>query len=215
MGNASGNNTELGRDVQPGWIDLFGWGTTGKNQYGQPPYSIDEDASKYKTIETAASDEMLTRENDGDWGVCMGEGWRTLSNNEWSYLTKIREGADEKIGYATVAGVRGIIILPDKFNDPMKNNGDGAFKPKSEREWSENIYTETDWKAMEKAGAVFMPATGNRHGCTVSNVGNECIYWSSKANNSNYVYYINFLASSPFAVDYATREYGFPVRLVR
>lgn len=57
-------------------------------------------------------------------------GFRTLTADEWEYLLKSRANADSKVGYATVGGVHGIIILPDEFTDPKNNaGGNDIFVP--------------------------------------------------------------------------------------
>jgi len=236
IGNAAGNNTATGRDTQSDWIDLFGWGATGQNSFGQQPYSISTTDSEYKTVATAASGETLTIENKADWGYCMGGAtsvWRTLSggdSGEWKYLFNEREGASNKVGYATVGGtqndgsdgVPGIIILPDTFTDPMKNGGSKAFDSKTIN-WTTNVYTSGDnWNAMEAAGAVFLPITGIRSGSEVSYLAGLEVhgqYWSSTANDDYDACDLYFGCSlgisyfvNPGMID--DRNNGFSVRLV-
>ena len=61
-----------------------------------------------------------------DWGVYNeirnGGGckncWRVLTNNEWRYLFCKRENAARLFTFATVAGVKGLIVLPDNWKKP-------------------------------------------------------------------------------------------------
>ncbi|MDO5443279.1 MAG: hypothetical protein Q4G10_06370 [Bacteroidia bacterium] len=121
---------------------------------------------------------------------------RTLSWREWEYLIDGRKNASNKYGYATVQNVPGIILLPDNFNDPMKNNGSGAFVPKSSTGWEQNVYIGPDWSAMESAGAVFLPAAGCRNIDCVHEVNDRGIYWSSSAANVGRAWYMEFSSYS-------------------
>ena len=142
--------------------------------------------------------------------------WRTLSKDEWDYLLNSRTDAAKKVGYGTVCGVNGIILLPDVFTDPMKNNGDGAFIPKAKTDWETNIYVSDNWAAMEAAGAVFLPAAGNRLGSSGNYVGRRGDYWSATPGeyNPGYVYDLDFNGYVMNPDDYSSRDFGLSVRLV-
>ncbi len=77
-------------------------------------------------------------------------------------------------------------------------------------------YTSSDWKSMETAGCVFLPAAGARYGKDVSNVGNSGYYWSS--SSSAYVntqaYDVLFYDSEVSISDAIDRNCGLCVRLV-
>ena len=185
-------------------VDLFGWSTSA-TLYG---INSSKDDSDY-------SGDFL------DWGAAaskdLGYGWRTLTKDEWSYLLASRTDAASKVGFATVGGATGIIILPDDFTDPNRNNGSGAFVPKATTGWTANVYTSGgNWEAMEAAGAVFLPAAGSRDGRTVSDVGDRGYYWSSTASFSSYAKFPYF---APLGVyhEYSTdhRYHGYSVRLVQ
>jgi len=144
--------------------------------------------------------------------------WRTLTYDEWTYLISSRTDTAKKFGYAKVAGKNGIIILPDTFIDPMKNDGSGAFVPSTTTDWSANVYTVGgNWEAMESAGAVFLPAAGKRSGSNVSDGDVFGYYWSSTPHSSakyaagGLSFDISFSAS----VGYCNRNIGSSVRLVQ
>ena len=119
----------------------------------------------------------------------------TLSADEWYYLFRGRDRADELFAPGTVKDVHGLIILPDNWQRP----DDIIFKtakglnfswledqkrylaPSSLNGYEENKYTENDWIKMEFAGAVFLPAEG------YYGVANNIYgwYWSSTANAGN------------------------------
>ncbi|MBQ9473387.1 MAG: hypothetical protein IJU81_03120, partial [Bacteroidales bacterium] len=210
-----------------GWIDLFGWGTSGWNSgnvYYQPYSSADYDASNYgEQYGPVGSYSLTGTYANADWGVynAISNGgnaagmWRTLTDDEWNYLLYIRTNASSKAGYATVAGVNGVILLPDSFTDPMKNNGSGAFSS-SHSSWSVNVYSADDWTtAMQSAGAVFVPAAGGRWGSTVSNVGSHGGYWSSTYCDEIRAYGVYFNRAYLCTDSAGTRYYGLSVRLVR
>lgn len=179
--------------------DKFGWSTS-STTYGM-----------------STSDEFSDYSGDFvDWGTVpgIGEGWYTLSSDEWTYLFETRSGAANKYGYATVNGVHGIIILPDVFVDPRKNKGSNAFVGSTTTGWDANEYTAENWALMEANGAVFLPAASSRDGDFVFSVGVEGYYWSSSAYDGDYAYSVYF-GSGFLSVELGNRYYGYSVRLVR
>jgi len=205
-----GANRTIGSSA--GDIDLFGWSTNG----GDTP------TSSYKSWGINASKNESDYAGDFvDWGKnsklisALGSGWRTLSIKEWDYLFRSRLNASSKFGYATVAGVYGIILLPDLFTDPMTNGGSGAFVPEATTGWTANVYTSGgNWDAMESAGAIFLPTAGYRDGSYVANAGKYGFYWSSTVDDANYAWSVN-ISSDVISTSYALRYTGLSVRLVR
>ena len=184
-------------------MDLFTWGNTANPTYNGTGYYT----------------ENANLSGSTDWGSNIGEGWYTLSTDEWVYLFQTRTDAASKYGYATVADKHGIIILPDDFTDPMKNNGSGAFVGSSTTGWSANVYSEDNWSAMESAGALFLPAACYRYGVSVHDagaLGYYCgYYWSSTAyDEKNYACLVGFYSDFLYA-GYDYRDFGQSVRLVR
>lgn len=179
--------------------DKFGWSTS--STYGM---STSSNYSDY-------SGDFV------DWGTVpgIGEGWKTLSKDEWVYLFNTRSDAANKYGHATVNGVYGIIILPDAFVDPNKNKGSNAFVGSTTpKDWNANVYTAENWALMEAAGAVFLPAAGNRWGTSVGSVDNG-YYWSSSAYVGYSAYSVSFYSGNFRADNFNDRRYGQSVRLVR
>ena len=153
-----------------GWIDLFGWGATGWNK--RYPYS--GTGTEADNNFGSNSDAALTGTNY-DWGyycqISNGGNkrrlWRTLTDTEWTYLLYDRPNAAQRVTIGQVNNVHGLIILPDEWQKP----GEVDFLLFDATVWNANKYTEEQWKAMEKAGAVFLPAAGKRTQITIYHLG--------------------------------------------
>jgi hypothetical protein len=87
-----------------------------------------------------------------DWGENFGDGWYTMSRQEWWHLLYGRDNAENLFSYATVNGVKGLVLLPDDFVKPWGV----SFYP-LESDYSELVYSQYNWEKMELAGAVFLP----------------------------------------------------------
>ncbi|WP_027449336.1 hypothetical protein [Xylanibacter brevis] len=221
IGNAEGNTKVT--DASPyvsdysgssTTVDLFGWVGESSNFTGVAQYGITSSTTLNSEDGYGNGiDEILK----SDWGATMGSGWCTLSKDEWRYLFNNRSDAADKYGFATVNDVHGIIILPDAFVDPKKNNGSNAFVG-STIDWDANLYTAENWALMEKNGAVFLPAAGYRDWDGGNDAGDRGYYWSSSAygdENADYANYVYFSSSDFIEDDYTDRYNGHSVRLVR
>ena len=202
------------------WIDFFGWSASGYNHNNinyQPWCTLTSDNGYY-----SYSDWKNNLYDKSDWGYnaitnggnVENYGWRTLSggtNGEWRYLLELRDGASSKWGLGTVGGcTQGLIILPDGvWSGP-------SFVSGKTQGWLTNEYTYSEWAAMDAAGAIFLPASGNRSGTTFSNVGIYGYYWSStrysSTNSANVLHFGNNLFNPQSS---SNRNYGYSVRLVK
>ena len=199
-----GNNNAKISSTYDGWIDLFGWGT------GNAP-----------TLATYLGDDYA---DFVDWGTnTVGadapDTWRTLTSDEWGYLINTRADAEQKYGAAKVNEIGGLVILPDMWTLPSNCNFKAGMIPDGKYSWydvvPENTYTAEQWKAMQEAGAVFLPAAGYRGGTSVSyEVGR---YWSSDPTSDIYsrAYNLNFKAYDLEAEAENGRYFGGSVRLVK
>ena len=202
-----------------GWIDLFGWGTSGYNN--KRPYMKLMSGSNY-----GDGTNDLTGTNY-DWGVYAtiinggGKAWKTLTADEWTYLLQMRDGAADKLGDATVAGTKGLVLLPDVWQQP-----EGVSFTAAAEDWPINTYTAEQWAKMEAAGAVFLPASGYRvngvNGTAIRGLGDFSMgyYWTASASGTDKASCLNFremqegeIPARRVTTDY--RSYGFAVRLVR
>ena len=87
---------------------------------------------------------------------------------------------------ATVAGNKGIILLPDGFIDPLKNGGSSAFVNGNTTGYDSNYYSADDWTIMEQSGCVFLPAAGFRFvNEYINDSGDFGSYWTSTLTDTN------------------------------
>ena len=236
IGNKAGNNTppESGRHNQTAWIDLFGWGATGRYAYSQVPYSTSVASNEYRTVETPSGDEKLTIDNKADWGYCMGGAespWRTLTSAEWSWLvgpgvsenpgntcrTCSTVGGTENARYAhvKVGETYGVILFPDTFTWDAETMGTAPDDCNVKViDWAAvPTYTATQFAAMETAGVVFLPAAGWRSGVPVQFAGEIAHYWTSNAISTD-MSLIFFFSGGNTLVTNNSRSSGASVRLV-
>lgn len=139
FGEGNVENTEHGSSYVADLMDLFCWSTS-ENYFGVSSYYYYDDEDAWPKFQG----------DFADWGTSsglindLGDGWTTLSKDEWTYLLTQRENAANLAGLATVAGVKGLVILPDEWN------ASGLL----------SAYTAEEWTTIEAAGAVFLPAAG-------------------------------------------------------
>lgn len=207
------NNTNIS-STYSGWIDLFGWGTSGYNN--KYPYMTSTNDSNYGDGDTNIS------ETQYDWGVYnrISNGgneaglWRTLTRSEWEFLLTTRyTSSGIRFAKAQVNGVNGVILVPDNWNITTfslnNTNEDGAS-------YTSNVVGEMVWQnTFEPAGAVFLPAAGSRNGTSVLSVGSNGYYWSASYGNGYNAYRVYFYDSGLNPQSYNGRYYGQSVRLVR
>ena len=186
-----------------GWIDLFGWGTSG--YMGCQPTETSDKDSQYGPASGGLAG------TNYDWGVYNPisnggnkEGiWRTPTTDEWDYLLSKRMNAAKLRTKCTVCGVTGCIFLPDNFWDnrvriPIDTTVDN---------YNTNNYNAEQWAQLESLGVVFMPRIGLRKQHSVE-LGNN--YWLTQCYNNDQAYYCYDLSISYF---YKCRGRG--VRLVK
>ena len=227
VGTGKSNNANISSTYN-GWIDLFGWGTSGHefaSGYGTAylPWSTSDNDDDYGPTDGTSS---LTGDfAEGDWGINIGSGWRTLTSDEWYYLLKSRTcstvngTANARFCKAKLFNTTyGIILFPDDYTHP-----DGVAAPEGinydgSTSWAANTYSTEAWAKMEEAGCVFLPAAGYRYyleGWVISGVNLEAYYWSSTAAFSNMAYSLRFYSTDLLpGTSASARHYGCCVRLV-
>lgn len=209
-------NNKLISDTYTGWIDLFGWGTSGYN--GREPWLNTETYSDYGDPDHPTKSDLSG--TNYDWGVynAISNGgnqaglWRTLTADEWLYLIHGRPNADSLFTYARVNGkvgttdvyIDGVLLLPDDWVTPegltvnrlLAAGNDVSWKTTTISEWYEikvnepftlNSYSDSQWQLLEEAGAVFLPKTFYRDSTTVQDLNIRGYYWST-TQRPDYMY---------------------------
>ena len=219
-------------------VSLFGWGTSGWNNgntYYQPyntAYVSSSGSSKGygygpKNGSTYTYDLTGTYAN-ADWGhnaISNGgntaDTWRTLTEDEWTYLFNTRSAstvngtADARYAKAYLFGTtHGVIIFPDVYTHPAGVTAPTGINETNYTRWDGNRYTTTDWAKMEAAGCVFLPAAGWRDATTIRRVNEYVRYWTSTYYNAGFAYNVGIAESSMNPADYNQKNYGYSVRLV-
>lgn len=208
-----------------GFIDLFGWGTSGYScgAICYQPWSTSTNDGDYGWNNSAFGFADLAGQTDWGYNSINNGGnqtdtWRTLRKDEWSYVFHQRNTASGvRFAKAMLNKVNGVLLLPDDwdanaFHLNDTNNVASAF--------SSNKISLTKWEKMEEAGAIFLPAAGGRDGNTLVDFGQVCYYWSSTFNKEAYTITANACAmaadNEQLFSDYPLRKhYGVSVRLVR
>ena len=156
-----------------------------------------------------------------DWGATMGDGWRTLTKDEWKYLFNTRSastvGGTENARYAKakVNDVKGVILFPDTYTHPDGVTAPVGVNATNNTGWNGNSYTVAEWTKMESAGCVFLPAAGYRGGSEMVSPGTIGYYWSAMPSSTINTYSVYFSSVSLNPVYSNNRYYGYSVRLVR
>ena len=220
-----------------GWIDLFGWGTSGYNSkypyewindynyyhYGSDIADTDYDWGVYSPIRTALNS-SLPAEKQGNW--------RTPTSSEWDYLIASRRAStidgvpNARYTLATVntdgSPVKGMIIFPDNYagGNPTGVTW-GTINAPSNYTTS---CTSAGWVSLEEAGCVFLPAAGGRFQRTVNNLqtfgdyASTTYYGTMQVSGTQvpcvYVFVFNDSNAITSAIE-VWNYLGYPVRLVK
>ena len=204
-----------------GWIDLFGWGTSGFDHGAvcYQPWSAncnDEDYLAYGQ----GSFNLNDQSGQADWGynaISNGNNaihaWRTLSYEEWQYLLYERTSPSGiRYAKAKVNDVNGVILLPDNWSNSYYelnsfNQSDACF--------SSNVIDASQWSTLEQYGVIFLPAAGYRHGFEIYNVNYSGGYRSSSVSSEFNIWRLRFFDDGLCVVECEdSRCNGQSVRLV-
>ena len=217
-----GENNNNISSTNNGWIDLFGWGTSGYNHGANcyQPWStslINSDYYAYGYYFYNLNDQN----EKADWGynpISNGNNinnqWHTLTQPEWDYVLNTRSTISNiRYAKANVNGKNGIILLPDDWNSGTyslsnTNNSSATF--------SSNTMSASLWISLESVGAVFLPAAGYRIGSSMYVVGSCGCYWSASRNADDSAYLLDFNNGMYLLTsNSSSRCYGSSVRLVQ
>jgi hypothetical protein len=211
-----------------GWIDLFGWGTSGYHN------DADDYNTQYQPYSTSTANVNMTNNRYGygpslnqtdislvntsanyDWGVYntvqndddVSNQWRTLTQNQWLYLMNTRANAASKWFRATVNNVKGVVLLPDEYTENTIPYITGVTG------FTTNTISAEDWTIMENEGAVFLPAAGQRNGTTYTS--GAVSYHSTTARDSARNYIFHCIDDNTSFNYVGSRYAGRAVRLVK
>jgi len=228
---AGADNANIASDYT-GWIDMFGWGTSGWSGgiTACYPWSTSGNTNYY-CIAGNVSNSMTGNYANADWGVynAISNGgdhpgmWRTLTKEEWIYLLRTRscstvgDTPNARYAKATVCDVCGMMLFPDTYIHPSgvaiptginvepTTSGIQSF-------FADNVYDSKAWEQLERAGVIFLPAAGRRVGTNTVSVGAGGFYWSATGNAMPYD--ISYTDSYLYICGTGDRSQGRTVRLV-
>ena len=204
-----------------GWIDLFGWGTSGWNSGANcyQPWSTSVECEDYYPGGSYTNSLTGSCAN-ADWGVynAISNGgnhagiWRTLTKDEWVYVFDTRNTASGiRYAKACVNSRNGVILLPDDWS---ANYYSLNSTNTSSVDFTSNTISASQWTTLEQHGAVFLPTAGYRDGTSVYGVGSNGYYWSASYSRI-YVAYDMWFAGLDLVLQYDDLRYdGLSVRLV-
>lgn len=234
-----------------GTFDLFKWGTSGwdNGNYYYMPYSHSKDridtepgysdgyASDYGFGPKSSTNYDIDLTGDpyakSDWGVYQfgmntGVDWRVLTNTEFGYLlfnrsaSTIGEVANARFIKAQVHSRKGVIIFPDEFSTPGGVTLDENKINTKNAEFTS--FTNEQWTALENAGVVFLPYSGELNTTYIGSQDAFGMYWTStSATKSDYATYYHMYAykmevnNANLEMQWSERgrSVGLSVRLVR
>ena len=189
------NGNGMASQTYTGWIDLFGWGTSGRSHGAScyQPWSTSTTNSDYNAYNNSSYN-LFSQTGEADWGCnAISNGgdqpnqWRTLTKEEWNYLLFTRSTASGKRYakariYANNADQYGLILLPDNWSTSYYNLSNTNSASAS---FTSNTFEPSSWLPLEQHGAVFLPVGGYRYGTSVSNTENGYYYSSSVKDESD------------------------------
>ena len=192
-------------------IDLFGWST---------------DNATFSWGISTSSDNSDYSGNFVDWGKNIGDGatWRTLSQDEWVYLFETRVDASSKYGIACIylnadssRYANGLILLPDNWTCPSDITFKSGVQSSSYDTYADfQAFTLSQWRQMEQAGAVFIPAAGDRTGTKVAWLQSDGSCFSSTSTTfATGAYILSLQRNRVIPTDESGRNTGRVVRLVQ
>ena len=217
-----GNSNSNISSTYNGWIDLFGWGTSGYNHGAvcYQPYAVSSTNTDFYAYGNAYNN-LNNGTGEADWGYnAISNGgntineWRTMTNSEWQYVFEIRNTVSGiRYAKAKVNGISGIILLPDNWNSSIYslNNVNTSSANYTSNVISISIWTNT----LEANGAVFLPAAGSRYLASIDLVGVCGRYWSASYDDNNNAHALSISDLNLNPNYYFYRCYGLSVRLVR
>lgn len=221
IGNTEVNS--LSNPVVNGVVDLYAWIGADKEYADGRKYGIfiiQSSGNGSLTGNTPTS--LLFDWGGNDIDSWPADVWHTPSRADWeAVFTGSRSETCFAKAILTISDspkttVNGVIIIPDQYAHPLND----AFSNVSvaNASFSSNSISLADWAKLEKAGCVFLPATGQRKyssGLIVDNASSELWYWSTTSKTSGGQVYAWKITDTSSAISGLNRQYSCAVRLVR
>lgn len=212
-GTVSGSSNNNTSSTYSGWIDLFGWGTSGWNNGNQyyHPYDVqrtnDTETGGYGPTDGVNYDyDLIGSYANSDWGVynAISNGgnqsglWRTLTIDECYYLLNERSAStvngidDARCARITISvgskKIAGTMLFPDEYTHPEGVELPIASSINVYSNGYGTTYTIADWKALQNAGCVFLPPAGSRNfvsgKISYTNSGGQDAYYAVAGSTS-------------------------------
>lgn len=212
--------------IYDGWIDLFGWGTSGYDHgaVAYQPWRTDQNSANYYAYGDLY--DLNDQTGQADWGYNsisnggnMENQWHTLTKDQWNYVFDTRNtSSGVRYAKANVNGINGVILLPDNWDiNYYTLNGINAS---GLCYFDINTISLTTWlNDFESHGAVFLPAAGYRDVKTIGGVNSEGWYWSATCkphlNTAYNAYLVSFGESYVNSSGSGVKYPGYSVRLVQ
>lgn len=207
-----GSNNQYVSSAYDGWIDLFGWGTSGFDNTAEMP-----SATNFEPFSSNTSSSNYGPETgynlwgvgaNYDWGVyntissAPNTTWRTMTILEWQYLLDSGTGSRQPLtsthtegnlttnaGFTkvTINGCNGVLLFPDDFVCPIHyecNRFQNATTI-----WNNcRQLSVLQFQQFEKRGCVFLPAAGGRNATNnvINWIEDYSLYWSTDYAGNNY-----------------------------
>ncbi len=212
------DNANIAEDYD-GWIDLFGWGTSGypHGAVCYQPWSVETNPDYYWAY-GGEDYRLFDQSRKADWGYniikedCQAGDWRTLTIGEWDYLLHIRNtSSGMRFVKAQVNDINGLILLPDQWSGSVYNLNHAN---QVEASFTGNIISIIVWRRLKEFGAVFLPLAGRRRGeTTIEYAGSKGYYYSSECGGR---FGFSILIDHDYIGEQTiSRNVGASVRLVR
>ncbi len=232
------DNKFIGKNTYSGVIDLFGWGTGANPTMAEcsncsTTFEIMGPDNDNKPWDAGRRRSPMDYNDFIDWGINpitnggnKANMWRTLTKDEWTYLFFLRDEWGDRFSLGTVAGVKGVILLPDEWTLPpsivftsaqaagLDIVDNSYFNNINESNYALNTFTDVEWQSMQNNGAVFLPAAGSRAETTCSGIGEEGFYWSSSIDDESTAFSLGFTKAIVAPKVSEPRASGQSVRLV-
>ena len=238
-----GANWNIAADYD-GWIDLFGWGTSGYDNTANDPFAVNYQPWSNSTAELnltlTVNDTEYQSNNVNMYGYgpssFMEDGNLSGSsaNYDWGVYNAISNGGNQAGLWRTLNMDEWKYILRSRSSaDDLRSQAtvcgvhgyvllpdnfnlpDGLSWSAQTKNWDTNTYDSQAWSAMAAAGAVFLPAAGCRT-TSIKGVGSSGGYWSASWGTKQYALSWGFWDDHGGNQMYITNRYmGYSIRLVQ